>query len=490
MLSPHAPISPPPSPASSEPLWPRAFTNLRKEQRFSPLRVTGSVPLELAGTLYWNGAALFDRLGHRSRAWIDTEGAVGAVRIGGGRAEGALAFVRTRSFRAEETAGRRLYSRYDRRSPRPLREHWLGESRNPGNTSVWAHRGRLFALCPAGVPVEIAAEDLSTLGEHDFDGLVGPGFSAHASYSSQRRAFYNFAVRAGRTTTLDLFEFKDDGQARRIAQVPIAGPSFVHDFAVTDRFAIFLVPPLRVQPLGLLFNLKTLGECLRWRGSEPAELVVIPLDAPDQVVRIETDAVLGFHFANAYEQGGKIICDMPLTFDGARAFEWVVRVAGGQVAENPDNRLHRIEIDLDRHCLHAQPLTEIAGESPRISPFVENAPHRYVYMTAFRGQLPSYVNVLCKVDTTREATTIIDFGAERYPAEPVFVPRPTPQSEDDGYLLSLVYDGPSHRSYLAVLDARRPASGPLAELWFDQHVPPPFHGTWVDPRWNGAHVRP
>src|SRR5690606_22883869 len=90
MLSPHAPISPPPSPASSEPLWPRAFTNLRKEQRFSPLRVTGSVPLELAGTLYWNGAALFDRLGHRSRAWIDTEGAVGAVRIGGGRAEGAL----------------------------------------------------------------------------------------------------------------------------------------------------------------------------------------------------------------------------------------------------------------------------------------------------------------------------------------------------------------------------------------------------------------
>src|SRR5690606_4245379 len=82
------------------------------------------------------------------------------------RAQGALAFVRTRSFRAEETAGRRLYSRYDRRSPRPLREHWLGESRNPGNTSVWAHRGRLFALCPAGVPVEIAAEDLSTLGEH------------------------------------------------------------------------------------------------------------------------------------------------------------------------------------------------------------------------------------------------------------------------------------------------------------------------------------
>jgi carotenoid cleavage dioxygenase-like enzyme len=69
----------------------------------------------------------------------------------------------------------------------------------------------------------------------------------------------------------------------------------------------------------------------------------------------------------------------------------------------------------------------------------------------------------------------------------VFVPRSAARAEDDGYLLSLVYDAKQHASQLVVLDAATFDAEPLARLVLGQHVPPPFHGTWLDERWSAPH---
>lgn len=74
----------------------------------------------------------------------------------------------------------------------------------------------------------------------------------------------------------------------------------------------------------------------------------------------------------------------------------------------------------------------------------------------------------------------ISLGQAQYPSEPVFVPRPPSTAEDDGSLLTLVYDTASHTSHVAVLDAQHLADGPVARAWFDHHIPFTFHGIWVD----------
>ena len=56
-------------------------------------------------------------------------------------------------------------------------------------------------------------------------------------------------------------------------------------------------------------------------------------------------------------------------------------------------------------------------------------------------------------------------------------PNPSPK-QDEGYVFTFVYDSATHTSDLAVLDARDLHTVALVRL--PQHVPPLFHGSWVE----------
>ncbi|MFP2896557.1 carotenoid oxygenase family protein [Corallococcus sp. 4LFB] len=69
--------------------------------------------------------------------------------------------------------------------------------------------------------------------------------------------------------------------------------------------------------------------------------------------------------------------------------------------------------------------------------------------------------------------------AGQYPSEPVFVPRPGSRTEDDGWLLTQVFDTKTDTTHVAVLDAERLDAGPVARCHFEHALPPTFHGTFV-----------
>ena len=79
----------------SERRWAAAFSNVRREHGFEPLRVEGSLPPELRGTLYRNGPGLLTRLGQRYAHWFDGDGAISAVRFEDGAAHGAVRVLET-----------------------------------------------------------------------------------------------------------------------------------------------------------------------------------------------------------------------------------------------------------------------------------------------------------------------------------------------------------------------------------------------------------
>lgn len=83
------------------------------------------------------------------------------------------------------------------------------------------------------------------------------------------------------------------------------------------------------------------------------------------------------------------------------------------------------------------------------------------------------------MDIKTDHATRIALGTRRYPSEPVFVRLNDAHAEDDGYLLSLVYDARADQSSVVVLNAHAPDAGPVAEVWFDHHIPFTLHGNWI-----------
>ena len=64
-------------------------------------------------------------------------------------------------------------------------------------------------------------------------------------------------------------------------------------------------------------------------------------------------------------------------------------------------------------------------------------------------------------------------------SEAVFVPSAPDAAEDDGWVLSLVYDADRDTSDLLVLNAADFTGEPEAVVHLPQRVPFGFHGNWV-----------
>ncbi|HUR79918.1 MAG TPA: carotenoid oxygenase family protein, partial [Thermoanaerobaculia bacterium] len=132
------------------------FNDLPREHGFEPLRIEGRLPASLAGTLYRCGPAKFSIGGEPYLHWFDADGAVAAIRIRNGKAEGAVRMVETRWLQKERKAERQLYRSYAQLG-RGLRR-WLTLPKNPANISVLAHENEVLALWEAGLPIALDRE--------------------------------------------------------------------------------------------------------------------------------------------------------------------------------------------------------------------------------------------------------------------------------------------------------------------------------------------
>lgn len=458
--------------------------------------MVGTLPSDLELTLYRNGPALLSRFGVPYEHWFDGDGAVTAMRVSQGRAEGAVRLVQTQGLEEELRVGRPCTSGFATVAPglRPLLASlgvlpWSRVIKNTANTNVLYWQGRLLALWEGGLPTELDPETLRTVGETDLDGLIPWAFSAHPRRIAERRATYNFGVRHGFRTMLDLFELPDQGTPRRLGSLPLPGPTLIHDFAATPHHLVFFVAPVRFAPLPLACGLTSLCDGLRWEPWQGTEILIVPLDDPDRPTRIQTDAFFQWHFANAYEPAspggnrtGEIVVDF-VRYEDFESHRAIAALLHDRLETPVHASLCRARIDLRSQRVRFEHRFSGSCEFPQTRPDRQGRPHRFIWMAGDGGGPPEARRPwdrLMRFDMETGRTATLPFG-DRVPSEPLFIPRRGGRSDDDGYLLSLVYDPARHASFLAVLDARRFEDGPLAEAWLGHHVPPTLHGTFVRP---------
>ncbi len=250
--------------------------------------------------------------------------------------------------------------------------------------------------------------------------------------------------------------------------VTVPGPTMMHDFMITSEHAVFMDLPV-VFDLELAMR----GEPpIRWSDDYGARVGILPRGGTDADVRwFDVDPCYVFHPSNAWTDGTKVVCDV-----GRHASLW-----RNSMNDFEPSLLHRWTFDLASGKVSEEQLDDRSHGFPRVADDKVGLDNRYAYMVQPRaGHLDAVTapGVIAKWDNTTGAAGAHDLGPDAFPDESVFVRRGD-AAEDDGYVLSFVYDRSRDTSDLVILDASDIAAAPLAVVHLPRRVPHGFHGSWI-----------
>jgi carotenoid cleavage dioxygenase len=180
-----------------------------------------------------------------------------------------------------------------------------------------------------------------------------------------------------------------------------------------------------------------------------------------------------FHTVNAYDDGEDVVLDV------VRHEQMFSRDLYGTA--DGTGTLERWTVDLRSGRVEQRRLDDRRQEFPRMDPRAVGRRHRYAYTTEARALSGDFANpfgTLLQHDLVRGTTTAARLGPGRQAGEGIFVPAGAHAAEDEGWVLSVVYNALEDRSDLVVLDATEFGGRPVATIALPQRVPFGFHGVW------------
>ena len=334
------------------------------------------------------------------------------------------------------------------------------------NTHVVGHAGKILALEEGHFPYQVDG-DLNTIGSIDFGGNLTGSFTAHPKICPVTGEMLAFGYSA-LEPYLRYLRVAADGELVQTEAITVGGPTMMHDFNITENFVVFMDLPACFD-----LQLAMKGEMpISWNDDYPARLGVMPRTGSDaQVTWYDINPCYVFHPMNSYEQGDKIVLDVarfshiwrdsPMDFPPPVLWRWVIDTKTGKVSEE--------QID-DR-----------SAEFPRVADSVIGLQHRYGYMMAMAEGASGNddaAGAILKYDRETGARTQIELEPGQTCGEPVFAPATGAKSEDDGYLMTYVYDAKSEASRFVVMDAASMDATPIASIELPR-IPNGFHGSWI-----------
>lgn len=431
--------------------------------------VDGTVPTGLRGTFIRNGPnPMFEPLS--SYHMFDGDGMLHGVTFGDDGVSYKNRWIRSKGLGAELRNGQAVYSGLSEVMHFPGRELTgdAGPIKNPANTHIIGHAGRLLALWEGGVPTEVTAA-LDTVGEFDFDGKLVGAMTAHPRLDPSTGELFFFAY--------SLFEpylryhvADASGALIHSVDIDLPAPVMMHDFVVTEHYSIFFDAPA-------VFDLDRMlqgGDPMTWKPDNGTRIGVIPRGGSGGDVRwFEVDNCYVVHFFNAWESGTTIEIRAPRMPD----------MPGGFQFDNPGAAREpmpwRWTIDLATGTVTDSQVSDLASEFPRVNDLHAVHPTRYGYACPQRTWDFAFdFEGVIKYDFQTGDTHAHYYRDSQVSGEHAFAPDPAGTAEDDGWLLSFVTDRETEQSELIILDARDVEAEPVARVKMAARVPIGFHANW------------
>ena len=344
------------------------------DERDEPaLEVRGALPEGLEGMFVRNGPNPVVIPGERYHIF-DGDGMLHALTIRDGVASYRNRWIRTAGFTMEQAAGRQLFGGMtnlagtDREAGAALAKQ--GEPlKNVANTHIVEHSGRLLALWEAGLPYEVTRE-LGTVGRYDFNGALNGPMTAHPKFDARTGEMVFFGYQPF-PPYLRLHTVDATGALIRSVDIDVPNPVMMHDFAITQNYAVFLDAPA-------VFDLEAGlrgGPFVQWRPEAGCRVGVIERSATSDTTRwFDVEPGYVFHFLNAFDEGGSV------HLDGCRQPGFNMAQSPEEASNPAPTHLTRFSVDLAAGKARVEQLDDRSGDFPRTADAVAGQAYHYGYV--------------------------------------------------------------------------------------------------------------
>ncbi len=426
-------------------------------------RVAGRAPRGLEGSLYRNGPGWFRYGASSTGHWFDGDGFIQRFAIADGQVRHSGKFADTLKRRIEQQRQEIVFPGFGTRGVRgaPVGSP---DDINAANTSVMMADGELWALWEGGSPTRMNPDTLETIGIRPFrEDLAAMPFTAHPKVEPNGR-IWNIGAYGQRVI---IWRLAANGALEDAQVIDVGQPSYLHDWAVTERF---LIIPL--QPWVHDRMMAPLVDGYTWHGDQPFRILVLDKNNYANRRTYELPAMFYFHTGDAWEDR-----------DGTIRFDLCASPNAHFVTEQARTMLHQDNgetpsAELVLAILHADGRAElqrsgIHGEFPQTDRRRQGLTRDLVVIANDRE-----VSTLGLMNWRTGASDSYSFGAGQMVQEHLFVPKRANGAERESWLVGVTLNGEERATEVHVFDAARISDGPVV-TWRSRYAAPlGFHGTW------------
>lgn len=451
---------------------------IHQEDVFTELQVIGQVPTDLNGLYVRNGPNAFYPPDWRYHAY-DGDGMLHALRFQQGQVSYRNRWIQTAALKEEQAAGKSLWKGLKE----PMRADRPDEPlKNTSNTDVKYHAGRLISMWyRSGMPYALDPDTLETLGQADFDGAVSR-ISAHSRPDEHtgELLFFDYALTP---PYMQYGVVGPDRQLKHKIDIDLPSPSLPHDMAVTEHYTILHDFPLRPD----IDALQAGRYKLRFFANQPSRFGIVSRYGQSSEVRWFTaKPTYMLHVVNAWEEGAEVVMlGTPYrTYEDEHGQIDAQRLEKTIHLRQRDFLLYEWRFNLQSGQTRERVIDDVLNtEFPVINSQYQGRKNRYSYNVLFPqgGKEEPRFPGLVKYDLETGGYIAYSAGPRYFYNEPGFAPRDHATSEDDGYLVSLVWNPVDEQSEVQIFDCKgaRLAEGPVARIVLPRRVPHGFHATFV-----------
>ena len=422
------------------------FAPVTEEVSATDLPVTGSIPPELNGRYFRNGA---NPKAHASPDWFLGEGMIHGVEIKNGQAT----WYRNRYVQTPLLKEKVI-----------TRETTAPPDNSFANTHVIGHAGKFLALQELHPPIELT-KDLDTVGTYTFDGKLERNMTAHPKICPEtgEMLFFGYGIMP---PFLTYHRVSANGELVQSEVIDVKAATMVHDFVITRNYVIFLDLPM----LWDLEKLSKPGVPVTYDENYGARFGVMPRNGSSKDVQwFDIDPCYIYHTMNAYENGDELLVRAPR----------LVGYTSVGMENPPIPLLHEWTLNLKDKTTSERQLDDLGVDFPTVAETHVGLQNRYGYAAEFNAAGAPTILGFHKYDLQTDSKTSYMFKDGRTGSEPTFIAAHDATSEDDGYLMSYVHEPADDKSELVIFNANQLEQEPIARIHLPARVPAGFHGSWI-----------
>ncbi|XP_037549749.1 beta,beta-carotene 15,15'-dioxygenase isoform X1 [Nematolebias whitei] len=495
--------------------------------------VKGSIPSWLQGTLLRNGPGIFS-VGETSyEHWFDGMSILTSFTVKDGEVTHRSRFLRSDTYNANMAANRIVVSEMGTMAyPDPSKNlifkaitflnHTVPDFTDNGASNIIKYGNDYYATSETNYIRKIDPVTLETQDKVDYLKFLPVNLaSSHPHYDKEGNA-YNFGTSIAEKGKTKYTLFKVPARSEKDRNVPalknvqvvctvpcrsLLTPSYYHSFGMTENYIVFIEQPFKLDILRMATAYMrgvNWASCMKYCPDENTLIHLIDKNTGKKVeIKFYTGAMVVYHHVNAFEDDGHVVFDV-IAYDDISLYEMFYlsklrEPAGsqGQGYSKPSYRRFALPVHSDKvvgenmvklKYTRASAVKEKEGklvcqaevlcegfELPRINYDFNGKKHQFVYGNIVAES--ALTTQIAKFDTETK-TTVYWEEANCCPSEPVFVPRPNGESEDDGVVLvSVINSSPGQSGFFLIIDGR--TFREVARAYVNTELYKDVHGLFV-----------